>query len=112
MELVRSQNSRVFPTSGIDFLCRTVQFGKSLRYCGHAHAYDEVIIQGSTTIDESGSGLAFVAFYVKGDKVLAVCSLGKDPVVSHCSELLRIGKMPTATEIKSGKDVMSIPLIS
>ena len=63
-------------------------------------------------MDKEGAGLAFAAFYVKDNQVLAVCSLGKDPVVSHCSELMRIGKMPSANEIKSGVDVLTIPLQS
>ena len=90
----------------------TVQFGKSIRYAGHAHSFDDVIIQGSTEMDETGSGLSFVAFYAKGDRILAVCSLAKDPIVAHCSELLRIGKMPLASEIKSGIDVLKISLDS
>ncbi|KAL1922026.1 uncharacterized protein VTP21DRAFT_10668 [Calcarisporiella thermophila] len=82
----------------------TAQHGKSLRYCGFASHFDDVIIQGDL------DGLAFVAFYVLGEKVLAVASLQKDPVVSYCTELIRLGKMPTASEIRAGKDVMSIPL--
>jgi hypothetical protein len=65
--------------------------------------------KGSTKATEDG-GVSFAAFYVKEDKVIAVATLMKDPVVSHVSELLRLKKMPTATQIRSGLDVLSIPL--
>ena len=51
-------------------------------------------------MDSTGGGLAFVAYYCRNDKVVAVCSLAKDPVVSHASELLRVGKMPSGKESK------------
>jgi apoptosis-inducing factor 3 len=84
----------------------TVQYGKSVRYCGHAESFDDVVVQGST---DAGK-LAFVAFYVRKGVVLAVASVGKDPVVSYASELLRLGLMPSADELKAGKDILSVPL--
>jgi hypothetical protein len=42
--------------------------------------------------------------------VVAVCSLGKDPVVSHSSELMRLGKMPSAAQLKEGLDILSVKL--
>jgi hypothetical protein len=89
-----------------------VQYGKSIRYVGHATSFDDVIIQGSTQVDSTGGGLGFVAYYLRKDKVVAVCSLGKDPVTSHASELMRLGKMPTGEEVKSGVDILTIPLKS
>jgi hypothetical protein len=61
-------------------------------------------------MDSTGGGLSFAAFYCRNDKVVAVCSLAKDPVVSHASELLRVGKMPSGKELKAGKDILTIPL--
>ena len=61
-------------------------------------------------MDASGGGLAFVAYYVRQGKVLAVCSLGKDPVASHASELLRLDKMPSGQELKAGLDLLTVPL--
>ncbi|KAJ3092310.1 hypothetical protein HK102_008621 [Quaeritorhiza haematococci] len=90
----------------------TVQFGKSIRYAGHAHSFDDVIIQGSLDLDSSGGGLSFVAFYTRGEKVLAVASLMRDPAVSHASELLRLGKMPSASQLKKGLDILTVPLKS
>lgn len=86
-------------------------FGKSIRYAGHAESFDDVIIQGSLELDESGGGLAFVAYYVHKNQVLAVCSLGKDPVVSHASELLRLGKMPSGDQLTKGMDLLEVPLL-
>ena len=86
-------------------------FGKSIRYAGHAESFDNVIIQGSLEMDETGGCLAFVAYYVRKNQVLAVCSLGKDPVVSHASELLRLGKMPPGDELSKGVDLLQVPLL-
>ena len=61
-------------------------------------------------MDENGAGMAFVAYYVRGDQVLAVCSVGKDPIVSHASELLRLGKMPSGTALKKGLDLLKVEL--
>ncbi|KAK5666419.1 Apoptosis-inducing factor 1, variant 2 [Batrachochytrium dendrobatidis] len=88
----------------------TVQFGKSVRYAGYATSFDNVIIQGSTECDESGGGLSFAAFYMRKGQLISVCSVAKDPVVSHVSELLRLGKAPTEKQLKDGLDVLSIKL--
>lgn len=45
----------------------------------------------------------FVVYYVKNDKVVAVASMQRDPVVSKASELLRLGLMPSPSELKAGK---------
>jgi hypothetical protein len=61
--------------------------------------YDEVIL------DKNEDGfdpnvVTFVAFYAKENRVLAVCSMNRDPVVSQVAELLHHNKMPSASEIK------------
>jgi len=80
------------------------QFSKGLRYCGHASSFDDVIVQGS--LEE----IKFAAFYARGDKIVAVASISVDPLVSYCSELLRLGKFPTATEIRNGLDPLTVSL--
>jgi len=72
----------------------TTQYGKSLRYCGHAISYDSFHVEGSV------EDLAFVAYYGKGGKVVAAASLGKDPVVSAVAELLANHKIPSFEEVK------------
>ncbi|TRM64743.1 hypothetical protein BD626DRAFT_567619 [Schizophyllum amplum] len=77
--------------------------GQGVRYCGLGAKFDEVILQG----DPSSK---FVAFYVQSGKIVAVASMKTDPVVSHCSELLRLELMPSPEEIKAGKDVLSVDI--
>jgi apoptosis-inducing factor 3 len=43
-----------------------------------------------------------VAYYFKDNKVSAICSMGNDPIMSKTSELMRLGLMPSAEEIKGG----------
>ncbi|KAF8896201.1 flavoprotein [Infundibulicybe gibba] len=78
--------------------------GGQLRYCGVGHSYDDVIIKGDP--DE----MKFIAYYVKGNKVVAVASMQNDPVVGKASELLRLGLMPSPQELKSGKDLLTIDI--
>lgn len=78
--------------------------GQQLRYVGHAAEYDDVYIQGDA------DALKFVAYYIKGDKVLAVSSMQSDPVAIKCSELLRLGLMPSASSIKGGLDPLTIDI--
>ncbi|CAI2162998.1 14534_t:CDS:10 [Funneliformis geosporum] len=80
------------------------QLSKGLRYCGYASSFDDVIVQGS--LEE----MKFAAFYASGDKILAVATMSSDPIASHCSELFRLGKFPTATEIRNGKSPIDVPL--
>jgi NADPH-dependent 2,4-dienoyl-CoA reductase/sulfur reductase-like enzyme len=77
----------------------TLLWGKSVRYAGYAGLYDEVIIKG----DVEGDTPTFAAYYAKGGKVLAVATMGMDPLAVHFSELLRVGMTLTSEEIRSGK---------
>ncbi|XP_064382581.1 apoptosis-inducing factor 3-like [Halichondria panicea] len=77
----------------------TVQYGKSVRYCGHALSWDEIIYNGSPEENK------FAAFYVKDDKVMAVSSLNFDPVVSQCAELMYQGRMPSGAQLRDNPDV-------
>ena len=38
--------------------------------------------------------------FPRDDKVLAVCSLNSDPVVSQAAELMFQGKMPSASQLR------------
>jgi len=76
----------------------TLQFGKSLRYAGHASSFDQVIVDGDL------AALNFVAYYVREDKLVAVAALGRDPIVSVLAELMAKGKVPPVSELK-GKTV-------
>ena len=74
------------------------QFDVRPRYLGHAEAWDEVVIDGS--LDEH----SFLAYYVQGDRVLAVCGVGRDRAVAALHALMLAGKTPSAAAVRGGFD--------
>ena len=87
--------------------------GAQLRYCGHTpNGFDDVIIQGNTDVSEGKQ--SFVAYFAKGDVIVAVASMMKDPYMTQCKELMQVGKMPSKKEIENGADVMkmSVPAMA
>ncbi|KAJ6577382.1 hypothetical protein B0H19DRAFT_1119576 [Mycena capillaripes] len=80
--------------------------GQNIRYCGIGNGYDDIFIKGN--VDE----LKFIAYYIKSGKVVAVATMQNDPVVSCCSELLRLGLMPSPEELKAGKDPLTVDISS
>lgn len=91
----RNMAGRATPLTSVPFFW-TVQFGKSIRYAGHAVAFDNVLVQGS--LDD----MKFVAYYSLNGKVLAVASVGMDPVASAAAELLAHDKMPSLADLQRG----------
>ncbi|KAF5915608.1 hypothetical protein HPG69_015228, partial [Diceros bicornis minor] len=73
----------------------TAMFGKSLRYAGYGDGFDDVIIQGDL------EQLKFVAFYTKGDEVIAVASMNYDPIVSKVAEVLASGRAIRKREVEA-----------
>ncbi|KAI9777520.1 MAG: hypothetical protein M1839_008814 [Geoglossum umbratile] len=81
--------------------------GGQLRYCGNTvGGYDDIVLKGEP------EGSKFAAYYTKGETVVAVASMGMDPLVMHASELMRRGNMPSKTEIKDGIDVLKISVLA
>ena len=81
--------------------------GSQLRYCGNTvNGYDDVVLQGEP---EKPS---FVAYYTKGDEVVAVASMMKDPYMTQSAELMLRGKMPSKKELEKGVDIMEVGLPS
>jgi len=77
--------------------------GSQLRYCGNTpNGWDDLVLQGQS--EEA----KFVAYYAKGETVVAVATMGVDPVMAQASELMRRGKMPTKSELKKGLDILSV----
>lgn len=77
--------------------------GSQLRYCGNTvGGYDDIIIQGEP---EKPS---FIAYYTKGEEVVAMASMMKDPYMTQTAELMRRGKMPTKSELQKGVDILDI----
>ncbi|KAL1888063.1 Apoptosis-inducing factor 1 [Sporothrix stenoceras] len=75
-----------------------------LRYCGNtaASGFDDIVVQGSL---DSGS---WAVFYTKGETVVAVATMGKDPVMVQSAELMNVGKMPTKKQLADGLDVLTL----
>lgn len=79
--------------------------GAQLRYCGATpNGYDDVIIQ-SEDIENTSK---FVAFYCKAQTVVAVATMGMDPVMAKCAELMRRKNMLSKKDIQDGKDVLAV----
>lgn len=78
--------------------------GAQLRYCGNTQAsgWDSMVIQGNA------KELKFAAFYCQGDSILAVATMGMDPVMVQASELMSLGKMPSKTQVQEGLDILSL----
>jgi NADPH-dependent 2,4-dienoyl-CoA reductase/sulfur reductase-like enzyme len=86
--------------------------GMQLRYCGNTvGGYDDVFIDGNTD-PKSEKGPAFIAYYTKGEDVVAAASMGKDPFVMKVAELMRRGKCPSKSDLKKGVDIFSIEVPS
>jgi len=82
----------------------TVHYGGSLRYCGSAKDFDDVLIDGDL------AACKFVAYYCIGEQIQAVCTWQRDPAMSHAAELIRLRKMPTKTQLKQAKlDLTKFP---
>ena len=77
--------------------------GAQLRYCGHTpKGYDDVVLKGKP---EEGS---FAAFYTKGDTVVAVATMGMDPVMAKAKVLMHQGRMLGKGDLEGGKDVLAV----
>lgn len=78
----------------------TMIFGKSVRYSGDTHeGYDDIFIDG----DILGDNPVFAAYFIKGLNVVAVATMGRDPLAVHCGELFLQRRMLSAEEIRMGK---------
>ncbi len=77
------------------------QFGVSLRYVGHASAWDEVFIDGG--LDEK----KFIAYYLNGDDVLAAAGVGRDKEMAALHALMLADEAPSAREVKEGVDLLA-----
>ena len=75
----------------------TRQYDLSLAYVGHAKEWDEVVLEGNLEQHD------FLAYYIKGEQVLAVAGMGRDQALCAIEECLRLGKMPSVQEIRAGE---------
>ncbi len=83
----------------------TAQYGKSLRYSGHAATPDKGILFGSP------DDLDYIEYYFddegEGTRASAASSLGRDKELIAFSELLRRGHAPTRAQINAGFDIIA-----
>ncbi|MBA2057004.1 FAD-dependent oxidoreductase [Psychrobacter cryohalolentis] len=82
----------------------TMQYGKSLRYSGHAATPDHGIIMGSP------DSFNYIEYYFDDEdentRASAASSLGRDKELVAFSELLRQGHAPTRAQINAGFDII------
>jgi apoptosis-inducing factor 3 len=74
----------------------TNQGGPSLGCVGHTRGWDEIIYQGEPAEGD------FLAFYVKGGRIMAVCGLRRNVPLCAALCLMEMGKMPTPDEVRGG----------
>ena len=75
----------------------TVQYGKKLRYAGHAFEYDEVIVDSPENMDFENP--EFEAYYIRNDIAIAVCTSNRDPVASEFSLRMEAENFMTKAEV-------------
>jgi NADPH-dependent 2,4-dienoyl-CoA reductase/sulfur reductase-like enzyme/nitrite reductase/ring-hydroxylating ferredoxin subunit len=74
----------------------TRQYDAGLLYVGHAEDWDEIIIQGDLSAQD------FLAFYVKGDRILAVAGMNRDRDLAAVEGLMREERMPKPDQLRGG----------
>src|SRR5262245_20643856 len=72
----------------------TRQFDAGLSYVGHVTNWDEIIFEGSVSSQD------FLAFYVKGNRVLAAAGMNRDRDLAAVEGLMREDRMPTADQLR------------
>jgi NADPH-dependent 2,4-dienoyl-CoA reductase/sulfur reductase-like enzyme/nitrite reductase/ring-hydroxylating ferredoxin subunit len=76
----------------------TQQYGKSLRYAGHAEQWDEIIYHGDVAQQD------FLALYVQGGRIVAAAGMGRDTDMLYITELLGLGKLPAPANVHDKMD--------
>jgi apoptosis-inducing factor 3 len=77
----------------------TNHFGTRFDYIGHAKEWDEVILQRGEELP------AFLAFYIKGDRLVAASACQHDLEIAAIHELMRQRRVPSAEQIRAGVDL-------
>jgi NADPH-dependent 2,4-dienoyl-CoA reductase/sulfur reductase-like enzyme/nitrite reductase/ring-hydroxylating ferredoxin subunit len=75
----------------------TRQFDAGLVYVGHAERWDEIIYVGDVSAHD------FLAYYVEGNRVLAVAGMNRDRDMVAVEELMRLDRMPSPDELRGGQ---------
>ena len=72
----------------------TRQFDAGLLYVGHVANWDQIVYRGDVALQD------FLAFYIKGGHVRAVAGMNRDREMAAAEELMRLGRMPSADQLK------------
>lgn len=81
----------------------TMQYGKSLRFVGSTKDnFDDIYIRGTP------ESFVFEAFFHKNGRIVAVATMGMDPVAAHASLLFASKRMPDLDYLKSDGSLLSI----
>jgi NADPH-dependent 2,4-dienoyl-CoA reductase/sulfur reductase-like enzyme/nitrite reductase/ring-hydroxylating ferredoxin subunit len=70
------------------------QFDLFLQYVGYAGSWDEFIVHGDLV------GRNFLAFYVKGNRVMAAAGLQRDRQLAALAELMRLDRLPAPEALR------------
>ena len=89
----RNMLGRDVAFEGVPFFW-TRQFDVGLLYVGHAKSWDEIIYRGEVSSHD------FLAFYLKGERVVAVAGMNRDQEMAAAEELMRLGRMPVREQLK------------
>ena len=76
----------------------TQQYGKSLRYAGHAEKWDDIIYHGNLHEQD------FLAFYVREGRVIAAAGMGRDADMIFIAERLGQGTLPAPADLRETMD--------
>ncbi len=74
----------------------TAQHGMNLRYVGHAEDWDDIIFDGDP------EGDAFIAYYIRGDQVLAALGLKRDRDMAALEALMQRDLLPSPDALRDG----------
>lgn len=81
----------------------TKQWGTSLRYVGHAEAWDEVVLHGTPA-----PGEAFIAVYIGEGRVKAAAGVGRDKEMAALDLCFAQGRPPTVEQARDpGFDIVA-----
>ncbi|WP_223652786.1 FAD-dependent oxidoreductase [Hymenobacter psoromatis] len=74
----------------------TQQYGKSLRYAGHAAKWDDILYHGQVAQQD------FLALYVREGHLVAAAGMGRDADMLYITELLERGQLPPPAAVHEG----------
>jgi hypothetical protein len=72
-------------------------YDKTIQFVGHCPSYDEVLIDGDVKAHR------YLGYYFEGDRVCGVSAQGRYKDILCMFEAMNQNKLPSATDIKSGK---------